>query len=157
MEINQVRLEAELSKLRADASAQAQRAAHAEGVANMLYQQRTATPHHHYTYVHSQQPQPPPTVPPIAVPVGPSAAEVEAQIRKERQRGQRLHEELSKRLTSVQQQMAEQQVDAQRARASEQAGWQARQAFEVRAGRAEALAQQAAMPKDNTKGGSTEG
>ena len=83
MEINQTRLEAELDKLRQQQQQAEQRAAYAEQVANELFRQRTATPHHHYTAAQGFGHPPPPSFPPpMAVPVGPTAGEVRQHISK---------------------------------------------------------------------------
>ena len=84
-------------------------------------------------------------------PAGPSAADIRESLIIERERGRRLHEELSNNLTSVQQQMAEQQAQVQRAQASEAVAWNAQMKSEVRAGEAEALAFAAAQVKKTKK------
>ena len=112
-----------------------------------MYALQTSTPRHRYTIIQNQQPTPAPIVPAAPVPVCPSAAEVRESIFLEREQGQRLHEELSKSMTSVQQQMAEQQANIQRAKASETAAWTTQMQYEVRAGKAEAFAQTAAQAK----------
>ena len=134
--------------MKTDQAAQTQRAVVAEQVADHLFRPKTATPHHHYTIFQNKEPTPAPIVPAVPVPVGPSAAEVRESILLERQRGQRLHEELSKNMASVQQQMAEQ---IQRAKASETSAWTAQMQSEVRAGKAEARAQAAAVQRKPDK------
>ena len=59
-----------------------------------------------------------------------------------------MHDELSNKLSTVQQEMAAATAETQRARASEQTAWQAQMASAVRAGQAEAVARAAAMGEE---------
>ena len=143
-QINQQRIEAELGKYQRSSIEQTRRAEFAEAVAENLFAQTRATPHNKYAAV-VQGTTSSVNVGTPQVPSLPTAADIQEELVRQRMQGQRLQEELSNRMISVEQVVAEAAASVQRAKEAENVAWQAQMASEMRAGRSDAAAEAAAM------------
>ena len=143
-QISQQRLEAELGKYQRSALEQARRAEFAEAVADELYEANRNGPLNKYAAATGGMPASGIAIAP-PVPPQPTAAEIRDELVKQRLHGERLQQVLSDRMTSVQQVVAGTAAEVQHAKVSENTAWRAQLASELRAGRADAAAEAAAM------------